>query len=199
MAYNFSDPIMQQLAQRVTDAFGELPPISPLAPSRYFRDLAESIIGQQLSGKVAPIITRRVVTAVGTDFTPTAVLKTDFGALRQAGLSNAKARYICNLAEAWLSVPFLQTDFTHQDDETIIAELTKIKGIGRWTVEMFLIFGLGRPDVFSAGDYGLRRALLNAYQLPESAKPKELIQRAEQWLPHRSLASRILWKSLELK
>jgi DNA-3-methyladenine glycosylase II len=196
----FSDPVMAQLAQRVLAHLGveALPTIVTPAVEEYFGHLCENIIGQQLSEKVAPQIVARAKVLVGGSFTPESVTAVTVEQLRAAGLSNAKARYLHALAEAWQSGLVPYHDFPNLDNETVIQELVKVKGIGRWTAEMFLIFTLGRPDVFSPGDYGLKRAMINAYELDEKVSAAELIKLAEQWQPHRSLACRILWRSLDI-
>lgn len=194
----FNDPILNQLHNRVIEHFGSIDPIAPVDKSLHFQSLAENIIGQQLALRAADVITQRVRTVVGNEFTPQAVLAIPFEVLRAAGLSNAKTNYVRNIAEAWLDGTIPINDLDTLDDETIITHLTKIKGVGRWTAEMFLIFTLGRPDVFSAGDYGLKKGIISNYQLAADVKPAVLLQLSQAWQPRRSLASRILWKSLEL-
>jgi DNA-3-methyladenine glycosylase II len=194
----FTDPVMIEIHQRVHGHFGELPLITPRPSENYFWDLCESIIGQQLSEKVAPQIVKRAKAVLGDDLTPTKVLATEDMKLREAGLSFSKISYLKNLATFWQENKILPTTFSEMESEEIIVHLTQVKGIGRWTVEMFLLFTLGRPDVFSTGDYGLRRAILRAYQLSEKTTPKEIGVLAENWQPHRSLASRLLWKSLDI-
>lgn len=193
----FSDPIMAEL-QRKVDEHQPLAEIVTRHPEQYFWDLCESILGQQLSEKVAPQIIARVKTTLNHELSPEKVLATADDTLRADGVSYAKISYLKNVATAWQSGSILPHELHTLDDETVIEKLITIKGVGRWTAEMFLIFTLGRQDIFSAGDYGLRRAILIAYQLPPETKPKELTALAEKWSPHRSLASRILWKSLDL-
>lgn len=198
LAATFSDPVMEQLYQCVLKEHGELPAIVPLQPEHYFQDLAESIIGQQLSPKVVNTIRGRVTELLGGAFIPAQVLQTDIEALRGVGLSYAKANYLHNLAQAWESKAVSHEKYPDWDNEAIITDLVKIKGIGRWTVEMFLLFGMGREDVFSVGDFALRKAVVLAYRLPEGAAHKDILMVTEAWQPNRSLASRVLWKSLEL-
>ena len=195
----FKDKILQKLHKRVEKEFGIIPDIQILKPNEYFSDLAQSIIGQQLSTKVADKIVERVKASypkkkIDAKYTRNLNVEN----LRACGISNSKAQYIKNIAEAFLDETIKYKNFPKMSDEDIIAELVTIKGVGRWTAEMFLIFSLGRSDVFSAGDYGLRKAVSKAYGVDINIKPKELIQLASQWSPNRTLASRILWKSLEL-
>lgn len=194
----FADPVMEQLYQRVLKEHGELPAITPLQPEQYFQDLAESIIGQQLSPKVVNTIRVRVTELLGGAFIPAQVLQTEIEALRGVGLSYAKANYLHNLAQAWESQGVSPEKYPEWENEDIITDLVKIKGIGRWTVEMFLLFGMGREDVFSVGDFALRKAVVLAYGLPEAASHTDILVVTEAWQPKRSLASRVLWKSLEL-
>jgi DNA-3-methyladenine glycosylase II len=184
--------------QRKVDVHQPLAELPVRGPEQYFWDLCESILGQQLSEKVAPQIITRVRTTLNHELSPEKVLSTTDNDLRAAGVSYAKISYLKNVATAWQNGNILPQELHTLDDETVIEKLITIKGVGRWTAEMFLIFTLGRKDIFSAGDYGLRRAILLAYGLPPETKPKVLTALAENWSPHRSLASRILWKSLDL-
>ncbi len=194
----FSDPILNELHRKVIAEFGELPPIIPAQPQNYFKQLCASIISQQLSTKVADVIEGRVTEALSSNWEPSYVLAFDATQLRAAGLSNAKVSYIKNIAEAWVSQVVTSEKIASESDEGVIEQLVTIKGVGRWTAEMFLIFTLGRPDVFSAGDYGLRKAIANSYNFNLKEKPQVFTALAENWKPQRSLASRVLWKSLEL-
>jgi DNA-3-methyladenine glycosylase II len=144
------------------------------------------------------VIFGRIRQLVGKNFSPGKLLKTSIEDLRRAGLSYAKASYIQNIARAWEKGLIDPQNLHDLEDEAVIEQLVKIKGVGRWTAEMFLIFTLARPNVFSVGDYGLRKAISMAYQVPIESKPAIFLKLAESWSPHKSLASRILWKSLEL-
>lgn len=194
----FKDPVLQQLHTRVTQELGEIESVAPVSKEQYFQSLAENIVGQQLAIKAADVITQRVRTVVGPEFTPKSVLAVPFDRLKGAGLSKAKTNYVRNIAEAWTNRLISVAKLDTLDDEALIIELVKIKGVGRWTAEMFLIFTLGRADVFSIGDYGLRKAIVKAYGLDPLTKPTVLLELSNAWQPNRSLASRILWKSLEL-
>jgi DNA-3-methyladenine glycosylase II len=194
----FTDTIMQSLYEQVYAVHGDLPLITAAQPEKHFGHLVESIISQQLSTKVADIIAARALALSGGTWDPSTVLAIEHETLRSAGLSNSKVLYIKNIAQAWTDKTIVPTEFNNLSDEEIITQLVTIKGVGRWTAEMFLIFCLGRTDVFSAGDFGLRKAISAAYNLPMTTKPAELLVLSQQWQPHRSLASRVLWKSLEL-
>lgn len=156
-----------------------------------FETLAGSIIGQQLSAKAAETIKRRVLENVPS-FSPEGFLSASPDALRSAGVSNAKTRYIIELSRR-INDNSLDFDaLCRQDDEEIISELIKLPGVGRWTAEMFLIFGLKRPDVLSLGDAGLRRAARLLYGVNAEL---ELV--AGVWSPYRSVASWYLWRHLD--
>lgn len=194
----FSDPVLCSLHKKIVSTFGEIPPITAAEPQNYFKQLCASIISQQLSTKVADVIKARVTKAIQGLWEPKHLLSTEHEKLREAGLSNNKVKYIKNIAEAWATNQIIPDELALETDEAVIMQLSSIKGVGRWTAEMFLIFTLGRQDVFSAGDYGLRKAISKHYNFDITEKPATFIALAGNWQPHRSLASRILWKSLEL-
>lgn len=194
----FADPRLVTIHQKVTDQFGELSVLVPAQADEYFGRLAESIISQQLSTKVADVIEARVRTAIGGSWQPELVLQTDSELLRAAGLSYAKVSYVRNIAQAFNDGMIDSVVLGTLRDEEVIAQLVQVKGVGRWTAEMFLIFTLARPDIFSVGDYGLRKAMSLVYGIDIKAKPALFLEIANKWQPNRSLASRILWKSLEL-
>lgn len=196
--FEFSDPVLASLHLKVVAAGLEPQPIVPPPSERYFENLVESIVSQQLSVKVADIIFARLKETVGSEFLPSTVIGTSHEDLRAVGLSNAKASYIKNIAEAWESGLVTPAELTTMDEETLIEKLVQIKGVGRWTAEMFLIFTLGKQDVFSVGDYGLKKAISQNYGIDIKSKPAEFLKISSLWTPQRSLASRILWKSLEL-
>jgi 3-methyladenine DNA glycosylase/8-oxoguanine DNA glycosylase len=165
-----------------------------------FQALAHAIIHQQLSGKAAGTILERFkLLFPGEEFpSPAAVVGTSPDKLRGAGLSRPKAGYIIELArhcEAGL-VPSLPECDALTDDE-IIARLTEIKGIGRWTVEMLLIFNLGRPDVLPVHDLGVRRGFQIAYGKRKMPEPERLADHGRRWGPYRTLAARYLWRAAD--
>lgn len=162
----------------------------------YFRELTESIIGQQLSVKAADTILRRFYLLMIGPITPEKVIKLDAEEIRKAGISYQKISYIKDLAKKFQDKEIEFDNFGKLTDEKIIEELILVRGIGRWTAEMFLIFGLGRPDVFSYGDLGLRRAIERLYKIGELSEI-EAIRISEKWKPYRSVASRYLWRSLD--
>ena len=166
-----------------------------------FVALAESIVYQQLSGKAAATIFGRVKSLFDQagGLSAKAVINTPVELLRGAGCSNAKALALIDLAEKTVSgvVPSLTQMHTMSDDE-LLERLVTIRGVGKWTVEMLLIFRLGRMDVMPATDYGIRKGFALTYGLPDLPAPKVIIAHSEIWKPYRTLASWYLWRALEL-
>jgi DNA-3-methyladenine glycosylase II len=162
-----------------------------------FGTLVRAIIGQQISSRAAASIAGRLQSIAGETHEPAALIKLGEDTLRSVGLSGVKARYILNLSEAVASgaVPLDQLD--GWEDETIIASLTAVKGIGVWTAEMFLIFALNRPDVLPVGDLGVRVGIRDRHGLAELPKPQHCRELAEPWRPFRSVASWYLWRSAD--
>ncbi len=163
-----------------------------------FHALMSSIISQQLSAHAARAIKGRLFDLIGTErFSPENISKVSFSQFRTAGLSKTKIEYIRRLASAARNGEFDLSSFVDLEDEDIISKLITFSGIGRWTAEMFLIFGLGRPDVLSVKDVGLKRGLKISYNLPESPSEDEMISIGESWRPYRSVASWYLWKVVD--
>ena len=163
-----------------------------------FHALASSIIGQQLSAHAARAIKGRVFELIGTDrFTPEKISKISSGRLRTAGLSKAKIKYLRRLASAARNGEIDLSSLVNLEDEEIISKLTAFSGIGRWTAEMFLIFGLGRPDVLSVNDAGLKRGIKITYKLQETPSEDEMLSFGESWRPYRSVASWYLWRVVD--
>ncbi len=158
---------------------------------RPFQTLANSILSQQLSAKAADTIESRV-NAIVPGFTPAGFLAVSPEALRAAGLSSAKTRYIIELAQRVSDGRLNLESMPHVPDEDVIAALTELPGIGQWTAEMFLIFGLRRPDVLSIGDAGLQRAVRLLFRGEAT-----LEHVAQLWRPYRSVASWYLWRHLD--
>lgn len=166
----------------------------------YFVDIVESIISQQLSIKAADTIFGRFKKLFPKkNITAKQVLKIPDEKMRECGISYSKIKYIKGVAQAVEEKTINLTKLDSMTDEEVITEMIKLKGIGVWTAEMFLIFTLGRTDVFSAGDLGLQNAMIKIYKLDPNPKKEILIEISQKWSPYRTTASRILWKSLELK
>lgn len=172
-------------------------PLSPLQKNRdLFQDLVRSIIFQQLSGKAADTIYARFVNLFSQKkVTPRKILNKSIEQMRTAGVSNQKAGYIQNIARAALQQKFNTQNWESLSDEAILEILTNIKGVGRWTAQMILMFSLHRQNVFPTGDVSIQHAMKELYVL--KAEGKALIQKMEkisqQWHPYRSWAARYFW------
>jgi DNA-3-methyladenine glycosylase II len=162
----------------------------------YFLVLCESIISQQISVKAAEAILRRFTDLFDGDITPERAAGLSPEVLKGAGVSGQKAKYLLDLAEKFSGeIDFLQ--FNDMNNEQIITELIKVKGIGRWTAMMFLIFALNRQDILPVEDLGIRRAIQIQYSLPELATPEQIRLIANYWQPYETIACWYLWRSLE--
>jgi DNA-3-methyladenine glycosylase II len=162
-----------------------------------FEALARIIVGQQVSTAAARTIWGRVVDEY--DGAPEPLDLIAHGAeerLRGCGLSGRKATYMIGIAEAIESGALKPDELDGLSDDEVVEALVALKGIGQWSAEMFLMFDLGRPDVFSGGDLGLRRGIQIAYELDEMPTPEEAVAIAETWAPHRTLASLYLWEAV---
>lgn len=166
----------------------------------YYRALGDSIIGQQLSVKAAASIKRRFRALFDGDFPePAAILDKSVEALRTAGLSNAKANYLRDLAQHIVDGQLKFDKLDQQTNQEIIIELTDVKGIGEWTAHMFLMFCMGRMDVLPYGDLGVRSAIRKLYGLDHLPNKQEIEQLAAEhsWHPYESVACWYLWRSLD--
>jgi len=174
--------------------------IEPAVSIRPFDALAESIVYQQLHGKAAAAIWSRVraLYPKRKRLDPSKVLATPNKRLRAAGLSRAKIAAIKDLAAKTMdgTVPSGRVLLKMSDDE-IIASLTQVRGIGRWTVEMLLLFDLGRPDVWPVDDYGVRKGFAKTFSRRKLPTPKQLLKFGEKWRPHRSVAAWYFWRALD--
>jgi DNA-3-methyladenine glycosylase II len=167
-------------------------------PSDAYGTLVRSITGQQLSTKAAATIYGRLTDLYGGQTpTPEQIIATDPEQLRAVGLSGAKAAYLRDLAEHIVDGELPVDHLAEMSDEDVYAALIAVKGLGRWTVDMFLMFHLGRPDVLPVGDLGIRRAMQVNYGLSELPKAAEMEPIAEAWRPHRTLGCLYLWESLD--
>ncbi len=183
------DPKMGELV----DILGPLE--KPKMTSDLLKDVLETIVSQQLSVKAASTIWSRFEKLVGS-VVPGNPILFDAGALRSVGVSLQKSKYIADTCSHFASGEIDQSHLASLSDEEVISKLTKIKGIGRWSSEMILMFSLGREDVFSLGDLGLKTAVSRLYGVErDDLVAIEKISRA--WSPFRSYASRYLWKSLD--
>lgn len=186
-----ADPILYEIAIKT-----ELAQL--IKPEDYFTDLAESIVSQQLSIKAADTIFGRFKKLFkNEEINPEDLLKIDDQKIRECGISFSKIKYIKGIASEIINNNLDLKKLDLMTDEEVIEELIKLKGVGKWTAEMFLMFSLFREDVFSAGDLGLQNAIVKIYKLEKKPTPNELVELSQKWSPHRTIASRVLWKSLE--
>ena len=190
------DPVLADLIART----GPCTLRSTRRPGRagHFEDLARAIVYQQLAGRAAAAIWARVRALVPGEFAPEAVLALDEATLRGAGLSGAKARSVRDLAERVASGDVRLARIARLGDAAIVAELSRVRGIGRWTAEMFLMFQLGRLDVWPTGDLGVRKGYALAWGRVELPTPEELEQLGEPFRPYRSVAAWYCWRATEL-
>jgi DNA-3-methyladenine glycosylase II len=189
-----ADPVMDALIDRVGRAMP-----GPRVEGTHLGALARAIVFQQLSGRAAGTIHGRFEGLFGGRApAATELLSVSDDRLRAVGLSRAKARYLKDLAQR-AAEGTLPVDSLHElDDVALLAALTGVKGIGRWTAQMFLLFRLGRPDVLPDLDLGVRRGIQLAYGLRQLPTPKEVLERGAPWSPYASFAAWYLWRSLEL-
>ena len=175
--------------------------ITPAVSIRPFDALAESIAYQQLSGKAAATIFGRVRALYPKRkwLDPEQLLATPDETLRAAGLSRAKTAALKDLAAKTIdgTVPAGRALF-HMSDDEIITRLTAVRGIGRWTVEMLLLFDLGRPDVWPVDDYGVRKGFAKTFGRRKLPTPKQLMKFGEKWRPYRSVAAWYFWRALDI-
>jgi len=188
-----ADPVLARV-------IGSIGPFTLEPRGGSFPALARAIFFQQLAGPAARAIMRRVLDLLGTDdarfFTPQEFLSATDDDLRAAGLSRQKLSYLRDLAEKFASGQLRDDEFAALEDEEAILRVASVKGIGRWTAEMFLIFSLGRPDVLPVDDLGVRRGFQQVYGLDGLPSPEQMRSIAEPWRPFRSVGTWYMWRSL---
>lgn len=163
-----------------------------------YQSLVEAIIAQQLSGSAAESILKKFKKLYKTKFPkPIDVIKTSDSKLRSAGLSKMKVSYIKDLSKKIEKNQLNIRKISTKSDEYVIEQLTSVRGIGRWTAEMFLIFSLGRLDILPVGDLGLKKGIQLMYSFDDLPNEREIEQLAETWRPYRTVATWYLWKSLQ--
>lgn len=175
--------VMAKLIPRYTP-----PDITPKKPEEYFSVLVSSILGQQLSVKAAETIEGRVIDALGPH-NPTVLSGATVEELREHGLSRSKASYVIGMADAFARGEIDPHELATAESDVVVSHLTALKGIGPWTAEMFLIFGMGHPDIWSPGDLGLRNAVWSHF-----GEDADVTTIAERWRPYRSYAALYLWE-----
>ena len=161
-----------------------------------FFTLARSIVGQQISVKAAQSVWDRLEIKI-KKIKPEIILKTHSSTLKSVGLSRQKVKYLKNLANAFIEKKIKINLWDKMNDEEIVQDLTQIKGIGRWTAEMFLIFNLCRADIFPLDDIGMIKGLCKLYKISYPAEREKVIKIGKKWKPYRSVATWYLWRSLD--
>jgi DNA-3-methyladenine glycosylase II len=184
------DPVMAGIMKRH-------PKVFMMRRGEAFMTLARAICGQQISVKAAQSVWNRVVICLDEKITPDAVIAQDRKKLRACGLSDRKTEYIADLAQHFADGKIHERNWPQMDDEAIIAELTDVRGIGRWTAEMFLMFNLLRPDVFPLDDLGVQKGIRVNYFKGRKISLGRMRKLGETWRPWRSVASWYLWRSLD--
>lgn len=189
-----ADPVLHA----ATADLEPLPIYRPRAPDEA---LLRAIVGQQLSTRAAATIWGRIVARYGDPLLPAALVGADPVALRALGLSHRKVEYVLAVADAARSGLLRPEDLQDLDDDAVIARLVAIRGVGRWTAEMILMFSLQRPDVFAVGDHGLRQAMVGIYGWTATGRALDELRvaHARRWAPHRTTASRLLWAWLNAR
>lgn len=184
-----ADPILYELAKSID-------PFVLEKSQNHFVRLTRAIVGQQLSVKAASTIWGRFEKLFKGEISAEKILKLKDDDIRACGISYPKIKYIKDLSEKVKTEKLLLHTFEEADEETIISNLTQVKGIGTWSAEMFLMFALARPDVFSVKDQGLRNAMTKLYGL-KNPKDETFLKLSKKWSPYRTYACRILWESLD--
>lgn len=185
------DPVMAEIINRVG-------PYTMQYREPTFETLVRSIVYQQLSGRVAAVIFKRLHEAAGEErLTPQGIMKMRPERMRRLGLSAQKTLYIRELAKHARRGSVVFEELSAMDDTAVIEHLTRVKGIGVWTAQMFLMFALRRPDVLPVADLGIRSAMKKAYALDDLPKPAEMERIAAAWKPHTTVACWYLWRSLD--
>jgi DNA-3-methyladenine glycosylase II len=183
------DPVMADIMRRH-------PKVFMMRRGEPFMTLARAIVGQQISVKAAQSVWDRFAACVG-EVTPQAVLLKERPVLRACGLSDRKTEYIADLAQHFADGKIHVQRWPQMSDEEIIAELVEVRGIGRWTAEMFLMFNLLRPDVFPLDDLGLQKGIRVSYFRNRKIALRTMRRLGETWRPWRSVATWYLWRSLD--
>jgi DNA-3-methyladenine glycosylase II len=172
--------------------------LGDVSTDKYFYQLCREIAGQQLTGKAAAKIFARFIDLFpNKKLTPRKLLNLKHEQIRAAGLSNSKANYLQNIARAVVKKTLTLNKLPELKNEEVIEMLTQIKGIGNWTAEMFLIFTLGRENVFSHGDLGLRKGIKKVYNFKKDPSHRQIEKIVKKWEPYKSYASLMMWASLD--
>ncbi|HSD56446.1 MAG TPA: DNA-3-methyladenine glycosylase [Candidatus Saccharimonadales bacterium] len=201
-AYKQAAEHLSQHDPRLAAVIAKYGPCTIKPHTNYYQDLVESIIGQQLSVKAAASIRERFKALFDGQLpSPEQILAKDIDTLRGVGFSRPKANYVRDLAQHVVDGKVTFDHLPNLSNQEIIDELTQVKGIGEWTVHMFLMFCMGRLDVLPTGDLGIRNGIMKLYELDHAPSPQEVkdIATANNWAPYESIASWYIWRSLDNK
>lgn len=185
-----SDSVLAAIIDRVG-------PVKPAYRDPSFESLVRAIVYQQLNGKAAKTIYERFAEVAGKKVTPESILAMTEEQMRKCGLSRQKLSYIRDLAAKTLAREVIFEQLAEMSDEAVIEHLTRVKGIGTWSAQMFLMFALKRPNVMPTGDLGIRSAIMKAYRKRKLPKHEDMLKLAKKWEPYRTVACYYLWRSLE--
>jgi DNA-3-methyladenine glycosylase II len=185
-----SDPRMRDVIQTVG-------PFTARTHRDRFQALARAIVSQQISGKAATSIWNKLADSLDGEVTAVGLTGRTVDQLRECGVSNQKANYILDLAKHVDDGRLILSQMGRSSDEAVIESLTQVKGIGRWTAQMFLIFSLGRLDVLPVDDLGIRTAVMRMHNLKDLPKSSQMEELATPWRPYASIASWYLWQWLD--
>lgn len=186
------DPVLSDIIKRIG-------PLRMHHRPPTFETLVRSIAFQQLNGKAAATIFQRLVDACGGAITPEALEKLTDADLRKVGMSRQKSSYLRDLAHKTNTGELDFSKLPHMSDEDVIEHLTRVKGIGVWSAQMFLMFALKRPNVMPTVDFGINMALRKHYRMRKMPKPKRILEISRKWRPYCSLACYYLWRSMDTK
>jgi len=187
-----ADPVMADIARRAG-------PMELVPRGTPYVSLVRAVLYQQLAGAAAAAIERRFLALYhGRVPAPSQLAQATDEALRAAGISRQKASYLRSIGEHFASGRLDDRTLLRADDDDVIAAVTQIKGVGRWTADMLLMFCLGRPDVLPVGDYGIASSMRRAYGLDHIPQAKEMLTIAEPWRPYRSAGSWYLWRLADI-
>ena len=190
--FRMVDPILAAAAKKVWPV-----ELRWRAAADFFAALCNEIVSQQLSDKVADVLYGRLNQICAGRITAKKIIRLTDQQLRDTGMSWSKVKFIKNLANAVTTKAINLNQLTTLEDKLVVAELTKLPGIGPWTAEMFLMFSLGREDIFSYGDLGLRKGLQKVYNFKKEPTFKQMKKIVEAWKPYRTHGARYMWASLE--
>lgn len=185
-----ADPVLAAIIARVG-------PLKPRYAPPTFENLVRSITYQQLNGKAAATIFQRLADACGGAITPEALEKLSDADLRKVGMSKQKSSYLRDLAHKTATGEIVFEKLPELPDEEVITQLTRVKGVGTWTAQMFLMFALRRPNVMPTADFGINMAIRKHYRMRTMPKPHRILRIAKKWHPYCSLACYYLWRSID--